>query len=108
MVRFKRATLCLLDSPKKQGVAKGVAPKAMPIRMLEEVITPTTKETIGNVKNPTKDEHEGDNDGWKDGDSDMDFGPLARVSIIRSSGFLCELTKSAVLFSSIHDERISL
>ena len=106
MVQSRRATLCVLDSPKKDGIAKEVAPKAKTIQILEEVMSLTTKETIGSVKNPTKDGHEDENDDCEDGDSDSDFGNLVRVSIVRSSGFVCELTKSEVSSFLIHSESL--
>ena len=68
----------------------------------------TTKEAIGNVKNPNKDEHEDENDDWEDGDSDSDFGNLVRVSIVGTARFVCELTMSAVSSSPIHSQRLQL
>ena len=72
------------------------------------MISLTTKEAIENVKNPNKDEHEDELDDWEDGDSDMDFGKVIRVSIVRSSELVCELTKSAVSSSPILSERLRL
>ena len=65
----------------------------------------TTKETIGNVKNPTRDEHEDENDDWKGEDSDMEFGEFVHVSIVPSSKYVYELTKTAVSSSLIHNGR---
>ena len=106
LVHLPNKSWCVLDSQKKDGVAKGVVPKAKSTRMLEEVMSLVLKETIVNVKNPTKDEHEDDNDDWKDGDSDSTYGKLVHVSIVRSSAFVYELTKSAVSSSPIHRERL--
>ena len=108
MVRSRRATLCVLNSPKKDGVAKEVAAKTKSTRILDQVMTLTMKETIGNVKTPTKDEDEGDNDDWKDEESDLDFGQLVHVRNIRSSGDVYELTRTAVSSSLIHNERLHL
>ena len=108
MVRSRRATLCVLDSPKKDGIAKGVAPKAKTIQILEEVMSLTTKETLGRVKNPTKDGHEDENGDCEDGDSDSDFENFVRVSIVRSSGFVCKLIKSAVSSSPIHRDCLQI
>ena len=44
VVRFTRATVCVLGSLKKDGIAKGVVSKIKSIRMLEEVMNLRNKE----------------------------------------------------------------